>query len=546
MENRVFVLFFVIAVLSFVFFGVSVLILRLRSKYGLRILPILWVIAFLSATIPITSGQNIAELDLFKNYTGGIRIEMHRAAEEPPEADVPEIYINYNALQVMRGICYAGLTAWFLFATASFTFGLASYFDGIHYLTKNSTVCHDERIEAIFDSARRKAGVKRKITLRIMKSQLRISPCTCGILFPSVYIGGDYLKDYSELWLQLVFMHELTHIKHRDTLTKFITLAATSFHGMLPMSRTIRGAVCEDIEYLCDEAVLDKMGDSIRSEYISMIIDVAERNLREDCRGTEILSCVSQSGNAIIRRYNNMKERHDKRRNIVRAVPALIVGVLVNMAAMSVVGIKSIDNPGVDLANPFVEAAVCEYFGVDDPHELTENHLNQIYSIEFSLSDYREFPEVEVPGRYALACTLNEGFLWNGIECVPMIHPDNNSRYSYELLPRVIRADRFEKRLPNDENSARMIRSFYKIYEEADEAIYILDPQISEHEASEIVNLQYQSGLINLFLTDTREVDTRDLSLFSNLRTVIFSDKTTSSDEAIYESTVFAVIRRED
>ncbi len=425
MENRILVLFFILAVLSFLFTGVSMLILRLRSKYSLRILPVFWALLFLVSLVPIDNGRNVVELALYTNYTGGLRVEIHEAAETSEtdsSAEVPEVYIPYGVLRVSRSICSGLLILWAVCATASFTFGLASHFDGMHYLTRHSVECREERVIRIYESAKQKVGIRRAVPLRVMKPGVRISPCTCGILFPSVYIGGDYPDKYSDLWLELTFMHELTHIKHFDSLTKLLTLFATSFHILLPMAKIIRNAVCEDLEYLCDEAVLNKTGDSLRGEYIAMIINVAERNLREDCQGAEILSYLSRSGNAILRRYNNMKERHDKKRNIVRVVPVLLFGALVNLMMMSTVRIRSTENLGVDIVNPFIEAAVCEYFGIEDAHELTEEHLNRIYCIEFSRPD---FPE----DRQTFACTLNEGFPWNGSECVPVYAPDGGLRF---------------------------------------------------------------------------------------------------------------------
>jgi len=327
----------------------------------------------------------------------------------------------------------------------------------MQYLTRHSAVCRDERVNRIFASAKTKVDIRRNIPLRIMKPEVRISPCTCGILFPSVYVGGGCPDEYSDLWLELIFMHELMHIRHCDTLMKLLTLFATSFHALLPAAKIFRNAVCEDLEYLCDEAVLDKTGDRMRGEYIAMILNMAERNLREDWQGTEMLSSLSRSGNAILHRYRNMKDRHDRKRNIARAVPVLLTGALLNLALMSAAEVRNFGNPGVDLVNPVLREAVCGYFGLEDAHELTEEHLRQIYCIEFSRPG---FPEE----RETYAVTLNEG-----------------------------------------------------------------NPEDSLH-----------------FSADSRVMDTRDIVLFGGLRTLIFSDLTESSEEELYTTARFAVIRREN
>ncbi len=456
MENRIIVLFFMLAGLSFLFAGVSLLILRLRSKHGLRILPVFWCLLFLVGTIPADSGKNIAELALYTDYTAGLRVEVHTSMETETAEEVPEFYLPYGFLRVLRGISFTVLLIWFVSGIASFTSGIAAYLDGMQYLTRHSAQCRDDRISRIYASAKKKVGIRRNIPLRIMKPDVRISPCTCGILFPSVYVGGDCPDAYSDLWLELIFMHELTHIKHGDTLTKLLTLLVTSFHRLLPISKVIRNAVCEDLEYLCDEAVLDKTGDRLRGEYIAMILNMAQRNLREDWQGTEMLSSLSPGANAILRRYNNMKNRHD-RRNIARAVPALLIGALLNFGMMSAVQVRSFDNLGADLASPVLEEAVCGYFGIADVHELTEEHLRQITCIEFCRPG---FPEE----RQTYAITLNETEVQTSLQ----------------------------------------------------------------------------------FSSDSRVMDTRDIVLFENLRTLIFSDMTESSEEELYETTQFAVIRRKN
>lgn len=464
MENRIIVLFFVISALSVIFTGVSLWILRLRSKYSLRILPVFWILLFLIAVIPADSGRNAAELFLYTDYTDGLRVEIHdgmSASKEAPNMvpepeNVPEFYLPHRFLQLLRTISFTSLLVWCISATASFTFGLASHFDGLNYLTRHSAECRDERILRIFDSAKQKVGIRRTIPLRIMKPDIHISPCTGGILFPCVYIGSDYPDSCSDLWLELIFLHELTHIRHGDALTKLCALFVTSFHSLLPISKEIRNAVCEDLEYLCDEGVLDKTGDRLRGEYIAVILNIAERNLRKDFQGEEILSCLSPEGSVILRRYRNMQERHD-RRNFVRAVPVLLLGALLNFGIMSAVQVHSFDNLGVDIANPVLQEAVCGYFKLENAHELREEHLRQIYSIEFSRPG---FPD----DRITYTCTLNEGDVRN---------------------------------FPH-------------------------------------------------FTSDSRVMDTRDIVLFNDLRTLIFSDRTESSEEEWYETSKFAVIRREN
>lgn len=406
MEARIFLLFFILVALSFLFTGVSLLLLRLRSKHGVRILPVFWILLFVISVVPMTRRDPMVELALYTNYTGGLRIEIHDPEEVSKTADVPEVSVSYPILRTARIVCGTVLLLWLLVGISSFTFGLASYFDGMQYLTRHSAICRDERVCRIYAEAKKKVGIQREIPLRMMKPGVRVSPCTCGILFPNVFIGAHCPDEYSDVRLKLLFMHELTHVRHHDTLMKLLTLFSTSFHALLPLAKLVRMAVDEDIEYLCDEGVLEEAGDWMRGEYIAMIIAEAERNVKKDHAELEILPGLSRSGNAILRRYHHMMERHKPNRMRKWVLPVLLGGVLVNGMLLSAVDVRSVDNLGVDFVNPVLKRAVSTYFGVH-PRELTEAHLAEIYSIEFSRPG---FPE----DRRHFLCTLNGGFPWDG------------------------------------------------------------------------------------------------------------------------------------
>ncbi len=421
MENRIFLLFFVLVALSFLFTGVSLLLLRLRSKHGVRILPVFWILLFILSVVPMSHGNCTVELALYTNYTGGLRIEIHDPEEVSKTADVPDVSVSYPVLRAARVVCGTVLILWFVAGISSFTFGLASYFDGMQYLTRHSAVCRDERVCRIYAAAKKKVGIRREIPLRMMKPGVRVSPCTCGILFPNVFIGAHCPDEYSDVRLKLLFMHELTHVRHHDTLMKLLTLFATSFHALLPLSKIVRNAVGEDIEYLCDEGVLEEAGDWMRGEYIAMIIAEAERNVKKSRAELEILPGLSRNGNAILRRYNNMLERHKPNRMRGRVLPVLLIGVLLNGMLLSAVDVRSVDNLGVDFVNPVLKRAVCTYFGVH-PREVTEAHLADIYSIEFSRPG---FPE----DRRTFLCTLNGGFPWDGSEVAEKEVPSKGWRF---------------------------------------------------------------------------------------------------------------------
>ena len=485
MENRVMILFFVILALSFLFVSFSFLFLRRRNGTNGIVPGILWMLLLLSVSVPLYDVFNFIELKLFINYTGGIRVEVIDSLAD--RALFTNIFLSKGFLDALRTVCTALVALRIITSAAYFSYSFGGYLNNLHFLTKFSEECHDDKIKRIFARAKKTAGLRRNISLRVMKKNISPSPCTCGIVFPSVYIGKEILYDYADERLELVFLHELMHIRHHDSALKFFALIVTSFFRGLPFSGMISGAVYEDAEYRCDAAVIGKAGRECIGEYMAMIIDIAERNIGNDYGGYDYLSPMSKSGELLLRRYRMMNQAEKKKNADLGLIGCIAFATAVNILLLSSISVANADNMGVDLASPLMEKAVCGYFGIEDPENITEAHINSVYCIEFRLSDLNE--ELKSDGRCCLiAAVINEGLVYNGDVYAA---PDEN--------------------LPD----------------------YRLVCDLTEDELHKDASVHYAAD---------RKADTRDITLFHGLRTLVFADYLKSSVESVYESDQYAVI----
>lgn len=519
MGNRVFIFLFLIAALSFLFTAASAAVLAVRKKHALRMGLAAWAVLFVCVTVPMAAGNSLYDLILHGDYTGGMRVQVCRDGEEKCEFYIPE-----PVLTGARKTAGALSAVWITTAAASFSYGMSSYFNNVHFLTKRSKNCRDERVNAIFERARMQAGIHRHVPLRVMDAGLKISPCTCGLLSSSVFVGEDYLRDYSDTWLELIFLHELTHVKRMDSLLKLLTLAATSFHVILPTSKRLRRAAQEDSEYLCDLGVLGKTGDGARGDYIAVIIDVAERNLRDDCRDTDLLSSVSASGAFILDRYRNMQNRDGRKSPLVTLLPVYLVTAAVNFVLMSVLGVPNIANPGVDIADDFTRQALCEYYGLDDPEDLTEAHMAAVYSIEYTLVDHRNLLGGDTDMKFTRQCVINEGLYLTEDGYLPSILPENGDQASFGVLPRVIREEMFDPALYPAEFYIPVNNDPAVSPCSAHFPLYILRDDVTDGEVTAYLERVRTDGSYAMFRLGDRSVDLRDLTLFTGLRTLILSD----------------------
>lgn len=99
-------------------------------------------------------------------------------------------------------------------------------------------------------------------------------------------------KDYSELDLDLIFSHELTHIQRSDAGTKFFMIFCKALAWFNPLSWLTASQVARDIELSADEAVLTGADQALRRHYAGLIIHNA------GCPGG-FTTCLSASAESL-------------------------------------------------------------------------------------------------------------------------------------------------------------------------------------------------------------------------------------------------------
>lgn len=95
-----------------------------------------------------------------------------------------------------------------------------------------------------------------------------------GIIRPKIYLPScleDKEKDYI-LW------HEKIHIQRFDPLIKALAIFALMLHWFNPLVWVAFYCLEKDMEMSCDEAVIKKLGETIKKEYASSLLKVASIN----------------------------------------------------------------------------------------------------------------------------------------------------------------------------------------------------------------------------------------------------------------------------
>lgn len=101
------------------------------------------------------------------------------------------------------------------------------------------------------------------------------SPMATGILHPTILLPENPAR-YEKDELLFILTHERHHIRRHDTLWNLFMLMAVSIHWFNPLVWISYRLSSKDIELSCDESVINRFGENIRSAYANAILRFAQ------------------------------------------------------------------------------------------------------------------------------------------------------------------------------------------------------------------------------------------------------------------------------
>lgn len=270
-------------------------------------------------------------------------------------------------------------------------------------LDKASDECADARVNGVFDSCRFALEMNTRPALRIVRRGCTCSPCTAGIIHPSVYIGEECLR-CGDIELNFIFMHELCHIKRHDMLFKLFALTVTSLHWFNPVSGIVRRAISEDCELACDSKTLSLLGRQMSDSYMYTILDIAERLCRSRQPAiTENLGAgLFMNGGAgkkfLERRYGNMKNIKKNKFALAASALFIILSFAANAVIMSSCALPADAKGGASSSgytvtngstgNIFIDEMIRGCYDMTDSEPITQELADGITSLVITVSKY--------------------------------------------------------------------------------------------------------------------------------------------------------------
>lgn len=186
-----------------------------------------------------------------------------------------------NLLQLVFFIYALGVIFFLLFYTCSYI--------RLKVILKKEEFSKNEKVFEIAE----KIGVK---PCKVIESEKIKTAFICGILHPVLVLPKDERED------EMVIMHEIIHLKNKDTFWSFLICICKSIHWINPLSYYIAKCALNDMEYRCDQIVLEKLEGDKRREYGYVLL----KNVNEKFAKIPGATCINNGGKMIKERIETI------------------------------------------------------------------------------------------------------------------------------------------------------------------------------------------------------------------------------------------------
>lgn len=224
--------------------GVIALI-RIVKRVPRRMMAILWIIPALRMVVPLGLSSPYSLMSMLS------RITTKTVVVYQPSQDVSFSMMNMTmAANSYFPITYKTNILHDVFATASIVWIIV-----VLAILLLLAVLYVTTLRELKDS--------KHLRENIYLSEKVISPAVYGIIRPRIVLPITW----ADRDLDLVLLHEQTHIRRGDNLGRMLAFVIVALHWFNPVAWIFLKLLLTDLELACDEGVLVKLGPDRRKEY---------------------------------------------------------------------------------------------------------------------------------------------------------------------------------------------------------------------------------------------------------------------------------------
>ena len=312
---------------------------------------LLWSVIAFRLLCPITVSSDISLFNISSalNHTSLQQREnivdtdaVIRYEISPDErADVPDVSTPANGIEIMKWI---SAVVWLAGMCAMLLFGTVSY---------------------LLLKKRLRFAIKQKdniYTAENIPTSFIFGVSRPKIFIPENIMGQDF--DY-------ILLHETTHLKRADHITKIAAYLILSLHWFNPLCWVMFKLFSDDMELACDETVMQKIGIENKKQYLNTLLDNSVNKPK-----TILPYHVCFSVNLTKRRVKSVIKL--KRRSKLMAVLAIIVCVFtVTVFGTNATVQKGRGSPSVVEQKTIPENTAAEPYGAQEVPAKTERAIHK-------------------------------------------------------------------------------------------------------------------------------------------------------------------------
>lgn len=167
-----------------------------------------------------------------------------------------------------------------------------------HLLPRNTPVMVEEETLRLWRECQTRSGCRWEILL--LRSPVLATPLTLGLFDRTLRLVLPQ-REYTLEELELIFCHEVGHIRNEDIKTKALLFFSLALGWFNPLIWLVCCKVAQDLELSCDEGVLYRQDDKTRRKYAALLLHTVGSSLG-------LTSCLSASGRTL--RYRLRRVLH--------------------------------------------------------------------------------------------------------------------------------------------------------------------------------------------------------------------------------------------
>lgn len=230
---------------------------------------LLWNIVLLRLLVPFRIPFEFSVYSLLNKLRAPGTITKVPVAKFMPELDIEQ---TVTAGGMLNSVADLAVSGWGLL------WGIGMILCMVFFIIAYMRCYREFQISLPVDSIFVKRWLKEHKRIRnisIRQSGSIQAPLTYGITRSVILLpkNTDW-ENYQQL--EYILQHEYTHICHFDTWIKMITVIALCIHWFNPLVWVMYVLFNRDIELVCDESVVRRLGEGRKASYARMLIDMEE------------------------------------------------------------------------------------------------------------------------------------------------------------------------------------------------------------------------------------------------------------------------------